>query len=36
MNILSELAEYINTKTVVEFEELKMRFPGRSESSSRF
>ena len=35
MNILSELTEYINTKTVVEFEELKMRFPGRSESSFR-
>ena len=35
MNILSELAEFINSKTVVEFEELKARFPGRSESSFR-
>jgi hypothetical protein len=35
MNILSELAEYINSKTVVEFEELKELFPGRSESSFR-
>jgi len=35
MNILPELAEYINSKTVVEFEELKERFPGRSESSFR-
>ena len=35
MNILPELTEYINSKTVVEFEELKERFPGRSESSFR-
>jgi len=35
MNILSELTEYISSKTVVEFEELKERFPGRSESSFR-
>jgi len=35
MKILTELAEYINSKTVVEFEELKGRFPGRSESSFR-
>jgi len=35
MNILSELAEYITSKTVVEFEELKARFPGRSERSFR-
>jgi hypothetical protein len=35
MNILPDLAEYIKSKTVVEFEELKERFPGRSESSFR-
>jgi hypothetical protein len=35
MNILPELAEYIKSKTLVEFEELKERFPGRSESSFR-
>jgi hypothetical protein len=35
MNILPALAEYINSRTVVEFEELKDRFPGRSESSFR-
>jgi len=35
VNILPELAGYINSKTVVEFEDLKERFPGRSESSLR-
>jgi hypothetical protein len=35
LNILPELAEYIKSRIVVEFEELKTRFPGRSESSFR-
>ena len=35
VNILPELTEYISSRTVVEFEELKGRFPGRSESSFR-
>ena len=35
MDVLPELAEYISSRTVVDFEELKERFPSRSESSIR-
>ena len=35
MKILPELTEYIRSKNVVDFEEIKSRFPNRSESSIR-